>query len=446
MTRTRLIRWLWITTVSVVGLLLCSGAVIYWLTSTDQGFRHLLGLASHVPGVSISAEGTNGTPAAGLDIERLSIDHERVHVDIEHLHLRLRPAALLGGTINITELRAAAVRVQLLPAVRPPDHTAAAFLPSFLRLHTEVMTVDLLEVSDDSGPLFAATRVGATVSMTRSTIVLEDLSAAGGNFALAGNLQLSAADPLLIAGALDLVLPIGDERLEVHGMLGGNLQRLILDASLKRPDGTRFKGTVDLTGAPSVDGVLTLGTTDLAPLLTDQPLGRIDAKLNVNGSLAHFSVQGPIEAKAIALGPLALQATGGFAHDTLTLDQVLLNAKGNAPQLTLSGSVRTKPRTEVDLTLKWLRLRWPLKGAPDVESAAGSARLSGAAPSAFARHHAHRRKAAAGCSRRTWHDKQRARRHRRTEREGARWPDKRARRCGAGQAPGMERDGERRSA
>ena len=383
MDRERLLRWLRRTALVTATLLLAAGALVYWLTATDDGFRRLLALTGRVPGVSIGVEGVRGTPASGFEVAHVTIDHERVHVEIEGLRARISPALLIGGTVGISRLEATAVRVGVKPPVRPPDHRPPNFVPSYLRITAEQILLGELVISDGTGTLFEGKNLRAGAGITRTRITVRHVLADAPGYSVGGDVALGSADPLSIGGSVAIVVPLEDDKLEATASLGGNLEHLAIDASLARPAGTRFKGLIDLTGRPAVDGTINLATTDLAPLMKDQPLGRLEGTLSVRGTLDAFTATGPVTAKAIPLGTLSLELDGGWSAGTFSFRRLVLAARGDGPRIEASGTVASRPQTMLAAKFSWQRLRWPLTGRADVESRSGSAEVSGGSPLSF---------------------------------------------------------------
>ena len=377
MDRARLYRSGKIVALAGGAVLVVACAAIYWLTATDAGFRYLLGFTQRVPGVTITATGVSGTPARGFSVDRLVIDHQRVRIEIDALRARISPVFLLGRRIAFSELAAAAVRVHVKPRLHPPDPTPPVFLPSFLTITADRAEVASLVVDDTSGVLFSARQIGAAVAVTSTRIRLLHAGVDAGAYRVLGDAEFLAADPLGLAGTVDVIVPLQDGRLVAHSKVGGSLDRLQLDVALERPAGIRYVGALDLTGAPRLDGRLTLATDDLAPLAAGSPLGRVDGTLTVSGTLSGLSISGPVKIAALPVGAIAVDAEGRYVDDTLEFVRARAAAPGNGPAIEASGRIRFKPRTTVDLDARWQHLRWPLSGRADVESSAGTAHLEG---------------------------------------------------------------------
>ena len=381
MNRATLVRRLKIAGLAVAALAVVAAAGVAWLTGTAGGFRYLAGLAGSVPGVAITAEGVTGTPATGFAVSHLTIDHERVLIEIRDLRARVNPVFLLGGTIDLAQLSAAAVHVYIKPRRHPPEHTTPAFLPAFLRLTASQATVQQLIVDDPSGELFRAQEISAGIAVSRSRIRIAHVGADAGNYAVHGEAELTAADPLGLAGTLDFLVPVRADRLVARALVMGNLDKLHIDLTTQRPAGARYIGDVDLTGTPRLQGLVTMAIDELAPLASGAPLGRLDGTLTLEGTLHRFTLRGPLRVQALQLGELQLALEAGYADDALDIAAVRLSGSGaRAPLVEGHGRVRFKPATSVDVDVQWQRLRWPLSGTVIVESPRGSAHAAGYEP------------------------------------------------------------------
>lgn len=349
----------------------------WWLTATDSGFRQLLKLADGIPGLGLTASDVRGTPAGGLTVASLVIDTERVRIELTGLGIRIRPLALLGGTIDADYVSAREARVLIRPRTHPPESSPTTFLPAGLHVVVRRLTADGLWVSDPSTLVFAARAIGGQVTASATSVALTGLGLQTDSYAATGVATLHAADPVGIDAAVAIGVPLTDGVLQAKVVAGGNLEQMTLTAATVLPAGMQFAGVVDLREVTRVTGVATVQATDLAPLVAGAPLGRIDGRLNIGYQQGEFSARGTLGAEAIPFGQLAVDVLGHYEGDAVTVGEFRLAPESGAGAVSGHGSIATVAPHVLSLDLDWHDLRWPPRGRPALVSPGGTLGLRG---------------------------------------------------------------------
>lgn len=376
MTRAILRRVLLRTLALAAAVVVLLGGLAYYLTATGPGFRQLVALIDHLPGIKLKAEEVAGTPAKGLTAGRLSIHLERLHVEIGGLRLRLRPLSLLGARIDLADVSAASLVIDLHAQPKTPSPNTD-FLPRGLRLSADAIGIGLLRVRSDGDELFTARDVRGAVRLSATELRARDLAADAGAYRVGGSVALRSGDPIGLDGAFTVRARIGSDDAIVGALIGGNLDRLTVQADGQRPEGIRFLGVVDLRGRVHVAGRLKIDTKDLAPLSGNTASGPVAGGFDVSYDGQAFVIAGTAAIDRLPLGKWAVGARGNYRAGVLTLDSAELRQSAGSATVTVRARVDLEPATVLSVDAAWSNVSWPPLGRPTVTSPRGNVHVVG---------------------------------------------------------------------
>jgi autotransporter translocation and assembly factor TamB len=119
----------------LLGGVLGAGAIIFlaiafaaWLLGTRPGAAFVLEQAAAIAGARVS--GVEGRIAGALSVGTFSFESAQVRVRLEKASLAWSPLALLGGTLRIDRLHAAALDIATASSAEP-GREPASLAPSF---------------------------------------------------------------------------------------------------------------------------------------------------------------------------------------------------------------------------------------------------------------------------------------------------------------------------
>ncbi len=158
--------------------------------------------------------------------------------------------------------------------------------------------------------------------------------------------------------------------------------RVKLDVNIGE-DG-RLDGTAKRAGETIA---LALNWRDLRwPLSGPAQVESAQGSLDVDGTIESLRAELSTALNGSALSSAGVQETqqlrasfrGGFAYETLTIDQFALGLAAQPTQMTAVGQVMLKQRQPVfDLAIGWEQLQWPLTGTARVQSSQGNLTING---------------------------------------------------------------------
>jgi len=123
----------------------------YWLLYTEPGLRRLVAIAESLKVVDLQFEDINGTVAGSLTAKRVIIDHKRVRIVVDDVATDLDPSGAMLQTIRLDYLRIGRVDVTVKPRTEPPNTSAPDFLPRWLAIAADAVSVDGFECGGHPG-------------------------------------------------------------------------------------------------------------------------------------------------------------------------------------------------------------------------------------------------------------------------------------------------------
>jgi translocation and assembly module TamB len=379
-------RWV-LAIVAALLLALVAGpvVVVHRLLTTERGLHWALAQLVRLPAVRIEAHGASGTLAGPLTLQRLVVDHDAVHIEARGVRVDLRVASLLHGDVHFEQSRIDRLNVTLKRRdEQPPEQPH--FLPQFL----EVAAPDLrlghvtLTLADDQA--FSVQSLRGALAMTRWRIDLTDIVADDPAGRIDGALALRATLPLGLRVAANGHWRLPDDRTyRFAAAARGNLDRLATTVTLAEPANLSFVGTVlTLGSAPRAVGTLRATDFDGTPWLPQGQWPRMSGSIALDARPDAFGLDGTVTADAFGDGPVRLQGNGRWAGRTLEVVSLQAWLPRSSLAVQAAGSVTLGDSLPtLALSGEWTALRWPLTGAPSVESALGTFSLQGSMPYAF---------------------------------------------------------------
>ncbi len=375
--------------IALLALLLLVAALIWYAGWTQAGLQRLVSLANRRLGpVSLQIQGARGTLYSGLHIDAFTLDHRRVHISATDLDGRVALLPLLWQSIHVREARIGTVQIHVLT---PPDDGSAPWKPHFLvgllNLQADRVTINHVELLTTSGRSLSFDQLHGTAGLDARDIKIYDSSVLYSGFLVQGKGRLRAANPLQIAGTTRLTLhAAGQPSWLANAQLDGDLDRLNIAGNLLTPFSADFRGAaLALTGNWHWQGDSQVRSLDLRAWHAGGALGVISGALHLQGDHNGFGAAGALTLPGINSGPLAVDFSGNYAAQVLSVSRLDVAQRASGMQLHTAGTVGVVdggPR--LDLHGQWNSFRWPLSdSAAPVSSATGEYALAGLWPYAL---------------------------------------------------------------
>jgi translocation and assembly module TamB len=336
-----------------VGILfVLAGAMTAWLFSTESGLRALAGVAAHLSGGMVRAEGIKGTLRGPFSVSRLTVDLPEAKIELAGLACDWQPSALFARKLTVTRLQIEEADIFLRESQTPSEPLR---LPENLRLPLDIdlaaMEVGRLKLvghdpepgnESNIAPLFVLTEGRLSLGADAMRFHLRQLAATlpQGSVEAEGELGTLAPYALRLNGRLEGIVA-GEEfsaQIEGEGSLAEPLLRLWAQ-------GRGVQGKVTLTAAPFE--ALPVKTLELeldgvnpAAFAPDLPQAELQLRANLVTKVANDApvLRGPVrianarpatlDADGLPVSALNMETSINAALDELRFDDLALEGGG----------------------------------------------------------------------------------------------------------------------
>ena len=370
-------------------LLLCSLLLaLGWLLATEAGLQFLWRQLATQAGPELAITGVSGRLTGRLQIQELQYNTDEFRLAVEQLEIDWQPRGLLSGTLEISEVRASAVRyVQLAGTVEADaGQTGLPAITLPLRLRLDALHVDSVDiVTAADGEALQLQDIALAARASGSGLTLTSLSLAAPGLALQGTASMELQDDYPLQGKLDWQWHSETRApLSARTRLDGNLRHIILTQEFLPPYNARAElALIDVLDTLQIDGTLTLQDSALAEIDTSWPALQVSASVTLAGPLEQLTVRGTgysrdtLDNRVDATFAAELRAAG------VRIQSLQLTLPEQTARLQLLGRIDfSTSEDSLDLQAEWQDLSWPLYAEPTVTSASGKLLLRGS-PEAY---------------------------------------------------------------
>ena len=332
------------------------------LLATNAGLRALTAVMSRVGMVSI--EGVGGSLLDAPSARTLIINLPDLHITIREISLNWRPAALLGGKIEITQLTAREVEVLSLPSPYPDNLN----LP--LAISLQKIEIAELRVYSKAGAAadFSASKLSARLTSDGNLHHLQDLQAQLDYGTLTASGELNGTRPFAIRSQAELAgladfAGIDAKGAHIAATVSGNLMALAIKA-VGSGAGLTGSGEMQLSPyAPFPVAALKLQADGLNPraFSLTAPEARLTLQADLRGN-ATGALEGHVKLNNLAPAPLDrnglplqdVQAHATLSSELLQLDDLTLALANSASITGRLAWQREKNTGSADLLIRQL--------------------------------------------------------------------------------------------
>ncbi len=362
----------------------------WWMVTTERGAIFAFDrLGAALPG-KLQVGSLAGSIRGPLEVRNLSYHSDRLQVTMDRLAIHWSLRGLLLKRLNIRQLDADNVRVEVASKGEKLASADTSSLPDLnLPLDIMIQSVTIHDLRIVSTSADSTVRPDTAIVIERVTmksVAFRDTLSVG-SLALRsawGDLELKGGGRTRGRYALDLMLnwtlhPPGRADLHGGGRVVGNLDTLRIQQTMTAP----IRARVDLLAYQPlrdlrVNGRVLLDDFDSRAFDPTLPAGHASGTLDVTGRLEDFTSRGAIRATTTDWGRLQLVYDAERKKDVLRVRRATLTPARGRGQLVASGSVgigSTARNLQVDAN--WHDLDWPLNAPPVVTSERGSLKLLG---------------------------------------------------------------------
>lgn len=376
--------------VTVLLVLVVAGAM--WIGGTQTGTQWLVQrVLAGLPEI-VTVREVTGRLFSPLQVHGVTVNAGGARVEMQSVRLEWQPSKLFAGDLRIARVAADGVTVVLPPqtAQEPePDPAQGPFTVPTLQLPIDIELVELsirdlrvVQSAPSYAPVYSAESITAAATLNDTGFALDALRIASPLLDMQAEGTMASTDlrPVQLDARINLRLPDQPE-LIAHLDVRGPLADFALQLDLTAPAAATITGNVrDVT-------VAAVPTWTLQARLADTALDRVNPKwpaLTVAGELeatgtgtqrAHATTQVTVQHPQLSAVATADAAWNGT---TASVSQLTLALPQHAATATAWGSITpAHGQPQVDVTLVWNNLRWPLQDPAQVTSPGGELMLTG---------------------------------------------------------------------
>ena len=367
-------------------LLLAGGAMFaHRLLYTTEGLDLLLRQLTHLESVHIEVTGTHGVLAGPLSVDKVVVDHAAVHIEARRLGVQPEWRGAVTGLVSLDDVSIGSIEITLKEREKQPE-SETYFLPAWLRLAVPDFKADNVSLTLASGTRYAVRHVKGTARITRWRIDVEPFVIDDPLGRVAGEVVLRGTNPLGLRGKVDGHWQLPDARTyRFSAEVRGDLDRLGTDFKLAQPAQLSFAGNLlDLAEQLKVSGVVRMTNFDGAPWVPAGTLPTLSGSVGLITKGTSVAAGGTLTSPAIEGGQVRIRGRGAWHDETLEVSALRIWLPRLQMAITSKGTVTFGDESPtLALAGEWEKLRWPLVGAPAVESLKGTYTLDSSMPYAF---------------------------------------------------------------
>lgn len=375
-------RWIGVTFIAQLSLLLLFLLLFTWLVTSESGLRWSFKHAqAYIPG-HLSIAQLNGRLIGPITITDFEYHHENQTISTDQLMLDWRPFELFGGHINISRLHLDGFNVTL-PPPSPKRADEQLKLPDIKlpwRLKLEDVDINNIQIIQQEKTFqFTQLTLSASTLFSRVNIERFKLNAEKFSVDLSGEFHpvKQYSHELNMAWTFK---PSQLDWLKGDGEIIGDVEQIKLNQHVTGPFELNLSGEINNVlnniswhAKADIDDINTQRLAPNVPAVT----GKL--QLQGKGDLNTASLSGLAEGHAVEIGSFDSRfQIKRMADDSLMIDKLTLRFPATKTQLNARG--QWQPGADggkLNLGLHWLNLRWPLQDPAWFDSAIGAAWIKG---------------------------------------------------------------------
>lgn len=373
----RVLRWN-LTALGILLVAIAAGAT--WLLGTESGLQFGVRQARALLGEQLELDSAQGRLLGPLAIRGLQWRSDSATIRLDQASLQWSPSALLAGRIQIDQLSAGALQIQLHAGAEPSDQPPQPLPDPLLPLTVQVDQLSLasLVVEPVTGEPLQIEQIALHGKLLGSHFEIDELRA---QLAPTGPLRVSAQGRLLGSGVHLQTLELsGPGRVTAAGKLHWIDPRADLALAWENlhwpigPEPQFDSPAGELKASGPLQELAVQGWLSAGAETRIEVSGRVGETLDLETrwQALRWPLRGP-EAEVLARSAQGQVHWRGPLRSPTFEGDLSLASQG---RITASGQLGES----LQLTAKWTKLQWPLQGQPAdalLRSADGQIQLSG---------------------------------------------------------------------
>ncbi|HXE39060.1 MAG TPA: translocation/assembly module TamB domain-containing protein [Azonexus sp.] len=363
---------------ATIAVLASLAGTLLWLSASSSGLGAAAEVAGWASGGRLHIEEADGRLLGPLRIAALRWETPDLQMRAEQVEIDWSPAALLGGRLEVGDLRIARLHISSSPD-RPP-----AQAPTDLRLPLAVAVHSFVVGQLKYGSALVTGEISGQLISDGQVHHLNDFRARLAELSLTGQATLGGNAPLPLAASLEVTGQLEERPLAVTLAAAGPLERIALSATAQQ--GIAGRADVLLTPfAPASFASARIALDDIDPAAwhAGAPAARLALRAELNpqgaGVAGHFSLSnaqpGPLDRQRLPLASLSGRLDWSAESARLTALRATLAGNGELAgdgrwqngTLLLDLSARRLDAARLVSTLRPIRLDGTLSASLDAQ-------------------------------------------------------------------------------
>ncbi|MGK2906482.1 MAG: translocation/assembly module TamB domain-containing protein [Desulfuromonadales bacterium] len=370
----------------LAGLILTLLSVLLLIIGTENGTQFAWQRAKAFLPDTVEINAIEGRLAGPLEIRGLKIKDTGFHLELDKVELEWTPSRLLWRVLDVESIALEGLRYTQLETVPPKskEESTPVKLPEEISLPLDVRLgkVSLRDFEfrsqPDNAPIVIVSAI-LSVLADKHGVDISSLKIESPLFTVEGRTSLTTDRNYPVKGELQWQVPVPDyPAVSGHTLLSGSLRELIITQSIAKP--YDVQGRVLLRNPVenlAFEVELNVNPLQLQALNKDLPPMTVQLAATGKGDPSDIAFNLNGWAEDPGLGRVNAVLDGGLKSKTVTIDALKVSVPGQPARMTASGQIEIADELELDLTIDWQQLQWPLKGNPLIISPRGSVKLTG---------------------------------------------------------------------
>jgi len=368
------------------GLILTLLSVLLLIIGTENGTQFAWQRARAFLPDTVEINAIEGRLAGPLEIRGLKIENPDFHLELDKVELEWAPSRLFRRVLDVESLALEGLRYTQLETVPPKakEEATAVNLPEEISLPLDVRLgkVSLRDFEfrsqPDKPPIIIDSAILSALA-DQHGVDVSSLKIESPLFTVEGRTSLTTDRNYLVKGELQWQVPVPDyPAVSGHTRLSGSLRELTITQSIAKPYDVQGRVLLrDPVENLAFEVELNVNPLQLQALHKDLPPMTVQLAVTGKGDPSDIAFNLNGWAEDPGLGRVNAVLDGGLVAKTVTIDALKVSVPGQSARMTASGQIEIADELELDLTIDWQQLQWPLKGNPLIISPRGSVKLTG---------------------------------------------------------------------
>lgn len=366
---------------TLLALLVVIGGLLLWAVNSESGARFVLARVQSALGDTLVVGHSSGSLSGPLVLDDLRYADAAAGIDVRMKRVSIDPGllALFGGRVELDEVLAEDVDVDLTTVAAPPDEDRGEFsLAPPIDILINKFALQRATIKRDGEPILVVDRTDLIGAWTGDGVLVKQLAlrSPDGRIDLSGN--LGTLDGWSGSGETRFEWRAGDTDLAGTLISRSDGKQARIELDLAKPVPATATITIEQDASAAWNLVLDVPAFDAKSVIPDSTLGQLAVHLQGSGNRGNGEVNATaqIDRHTLAIKPLRY----AFADGILSIETLQLSTPESTGAFDLSGRIDTGASPlAADLKADWQGIELPADLVGQPLATHGSLTITGSA-------------------------------------------------------------------